>query len=206
MENDYRNTSNIYEYVNIPQQKQILRNEIKREHKRIRNFYNWISKKSEPYFEKFAKIYNYKCAYCGIQSGRIKELRDFEIDHIICESSYKDKCIAGQIENLAFSCNYCNRKKSDLPLNLKQLHPDTNIHKTFYRDDMFYIQIKEEYISDSNIRTFYKELELKNEIRRIDFLLLSMYDLYDQLKEGEIKNKLLQAIDLLKTKRNSFVY
>ena len=68
-------------------------------------------------------IYLFECIYA---KEFIIFLFSFSMKHAKCKSSYKDKCIAGQIENLAFSCNYCNRKKSDLPLNLKQLQR-TNI-------------------------------------------------------------------------------
>lgn len=205
MENDYRMVSNNYEFSDVVSKKNELQQLILKDHSKVRNFYNKISDKKEGYFKHFAEIYNHKCTYCGVQAGELKELNDYEIDHIICESSFYDKCEAGKIHNLTFSCKFCNRKKSDFPINIQKLHPDTEIHKNYYRDDLFNIGIKKDKITDSDIVDFYKKLEFDNEIRRLDFLLMKMIELKNSLSESIIKSKLQDSIDILRKKRNMII-
>lgn len=205
MQSDYRMVSNKYEFSNVILEKNGLLELITAEHPKTRNFYNSISNKKEGYFKNFAEIYNHKCAYCGVKAGELKELSDYEIDHIICESSYEDKCEAGRIDNLTFSCKFCNRKKRDFLINVKKLHPDTEIHKNYFRDDLFNIKINNNKNTDSDIVDFYKKLEFDNEIRRLDFLLMQMIELKNTLDEGIIRSKLQDSIDILRKKRNLIV-
>lgn len=205
MENDYRMISNNYEFSDVVSDKNEFKQLFLHDHPRVKNFYNHISNKKEGYFKKFAEIYNLKCAYCGVQAGELKELNDYEIDHIICESSFNDKCEAGKVHNLTFSCKFCNRKKSDFPINVQKLHPDTEIHKNYHRDALYNIRINKEKFTDSDIVDFYNKLEFDNEIRRLDFLLMNMIELKNSLPDGFIKSKLQDSIDILRRKRNLII-
>lgn len=212
---DYRNTDRCPILSRVGEKKEELERKIKEEHKKVKIMYYQIKDKQKEYFLDFAKIYNFKCAYCGA-ALKFTGIRLFEIDHFICESVFPNdtegRAQAGRIENLIFSCYLCNRGKSNL--HIKEdcqdlLNPDDNsIADVFYRDEEYYIRINEDYSENNLIHLFYEKLLLGSETRRLDFLLLEMGNLIEELKNSnpDFANKLEQCQGRLMQKRNCTLY
>ena len=144
MNDDYRNAASCPTLSNVKALKASLEATIKKEHPRLKIIYNIIR---PDYIKQLDQIYNHKCAYCGI-STYIVDIRDFEIDHYVCESTFADdldgRIAAGQLSNLVWSCKSCNRNK--LAFHIKEDHqqcldPDNNaIADVFFRDNEYYIR------------------------------------------------------------------
>lgn len=205
MKSDYRNTEYCPQLDNVSVKKISLNKKIHDNHPRTRIIYNKIKDMSSNYRDEFMEIYNYKCSYCGNSIQNISAIL-LEIDHYICESSFKSKKESGKIENLVLACYDCNRPKRNFLINdsyIDILNPDLEIIKdVFYRDDSYYIKIKDKYAYDQFIVDFYNKLNLSYETRRLDYLLMSMRGLAKKL-EGTIKaDKLNSAIIRLQEKRN----
>lgn len=209
--NDYRNTDKCPVLKDVNSKKLCLENRIKTEHERVKIVYNFVKDKNNYYFREFARIYNEKCAYCGVRAG-ITDIDMFEVDHFICESSFErttdGKAMAGEISNLVFSCYSCNRGKSNLyitPEYIEVLNPNTNsISKVFCRDENYYINIRTEYSEDKFIKDFYKKLRFGNEFRRLDYLLLELQALITESRSNNsaLAEKLQQCFGILLTRRN----
>lgn len=209
--NDYRNTDQCPTLIDVATKKSILENAIKTNSTKTRIVYNKIKDKQDVYYNEFAKIYNYKCAYCGT-SVKFTNIQLFEVDHYICESAFsKDtpgRAEAGKIENLTFSCYSCNRGKGSLHImngHIPMLNPDDNsISDLFCRDNEYYIKIHSDYSSDRFIQSFYTKLKLESEFRRLDFLLLEMDSLVKKVQSNneELAQKLEQCMNRLKQKKN----
>ena len=208
---DYRNTDQCLTLTDVRAKKNALEKRIRECHKKTKIIYNRINDKHDTYYKEFAAIYNYKCAYCGT-SLKFTDIRLFEIDHYICESAFsKDtagRSEAGRIENLIFSCFSCNRGKGQLHIQdayVPILNPDDNsISDVFFRDDKYYIKIRNEYSSDEFIKLFYEELMLGSEFRRLDFLLLEMDNFVKKMQPSnrEMTQKLEQCMNKLMQKKN----
>ena len=157
------------------------------------------------------KVYNYRCSYCGV-SLDILNKRMFEIDHYIPKKAdkFKNNNNANKIENLVLACQFCNRKKSDFLISDSEyslLYPDNEeIKKIFYRDEKYYIKIENEYSQNETIKKFYEQLEMDGEVRRLDFLLISLLNFKkkyrNKLENLHILNELSDIIEKLKKKRN----
>ena len=206
MKNDYRNTRYYTKKNNIINEKKRLEDKIRKECPRTQIIYNQISQKEKEYNKLFREIYNNKCAYCGITTDVISsEL--LEIDHFICESSFKENKIkAGEINNLVLSCKKCNRAKSDFKweeeYTSKFSVDDGNITELFYRDKDYSIKVEGDFISDTNICSFYKTLKFSDEVRRLDFLLMNLYGFYKKHINEDVSGKISKCIILLQQKRN----
>ena len=104
------------------------------------------------------------------------------------------------------SCYTCNRKKGSFIINednKNYLNPDRNIKNIFYRDESYYIKVKEEYLTNDHILAFYQKLALNSELLRIDFLLMNMIGLSEKLEQKKIENDVLSfTIQKLQKKRN----
>lgn len=208
---DYRNTDKCVSLSEVVIKKNRLDQKIRKKHKKTKIMYNRINDKQGEYFKEFAEIYNYKCAYCGA-ALKFTDVRLFEIDHFICESAFSNNTTgrteAGKVENLAFSCYSCNRGKGQLHIDADHqpiLNPDDNsIAAVFSRDEDYYIKINTDYSEDKSIQVFYEKLLLGSEARRLDFLLLEMDNLIEQLrvKNQELANKLEQCKGRLMQKKN----
>jgi len=181
---DYRNTEYCPILTDVALKKSVLEDKIRKEHGRARIMYNYIYNKEGAYFKAFSEIYNRKCAYCGVLIGII-DIRMFEVDHFVCESSFSDNTVgrseAGKVSNLVLSCYSCNRGKGNLEVGGRYqeiLNPDDNsIAEVFFRDDNYYIKIQPDYTGDSVIADFYERLLLGSEFRRLDYLLLEINNL-----------------------------
>ena len=208
MSDDYRNTFYCPAYMDISTKKQKLVEKIRKAHPKVKDIHTQISNNSKSYKDDFMKIYNYKCAYCGISIDVIPRT-DFEIDHFVYEKSkrFQSKADAGHIENLVLACHDCNHDKSSFEFHdksYKDLYPDEGeIKKTFIRDDGYYIKIANAKQNDPIINAFYTKLHLYSEIHRIDYLLMSMIGLFKKIKDKpEACSQLGLAIQKLHTKRN----
>ncbi len=205
MENDYRNTIFCPKLEDIDKKKEKLNEEITQEHTRVKIIYNQIKDKDNVYKAKFMKIYNYKCSYCGNSIDNINS-NLFEVDHYICESSFKSKEVAGKIENLVLACYDCNRAKSDFLIENKYrdiLNPDLEkIKDVFFRDEMYYIGISDEYKNDKFIKSFYDKLKLAYQSRRLDFLLINILGLCEKVEGKPQAEKLNIILRKLQQKRN----
>lgn len=205
MNKDYRNTKYCKPLENVTEEKNKLDAEIRKEHPRATIIYEQVSSNSSGYKEPFMEIYNYKCGYCG-NSNKNLDKRSFEIDHYICESSFDSNVEAGKMENLVLSCYDCNRSKHNLHINgdyINKLHPDfKEIKDVFYRDDNYYIKISEKFKDDDFIKTFYEKLKLGYQTRRLDFLLMNMRGLCDELEGHPQHVEMLKSYVLLQEKRN----
>ena len=215
MADDYRNTKYCPKIGNIHERKDSLTAKILRDHRCARDMHKFVSANDGPYKRDFVKAYHGKCAYCGV-SKDILPLRMFEVDHFICKASVRfydsknPKEAAGYMENLVLACQDCNRSKRDLEISSdmeKDLHPDyEGITRVFFRDAQYYIRVSKEKEGNLTIEKFYNQLHLGNELRRVDYLLMSMKGMYEVMRKKRIKpdvsNMLLEAIILLQSKRN----
>ena len=208
MVNDYRNTIYCPQYSNIDVKKRNLVKKIRLKHPRAKDMHAIIHPNNSDYKKDFMKIYNCKCAYCGV-SNDVIPLSDFEIDHYIYEKSkkFKTKADAGYINNLVLACQDCNRDKSSFEFpneKYDDFYPDKDeITKTFVRDNDYYIKISPSKNNDKIINDFYEKLHLGSEIHRIDYLLMNMIGLNDSISDKpEACSQLGKAIQKLHTKRN----
>ena len=154
---DYRSTKRSKILKHVFQKKENLECEIREKHPRS-SLYKNISNKKDIYFKKFAEIYNYKCAYCGI-SSEIKGLISFEVDHFKCKSSFSDEeggeREADKLSNLVLSCQPCNRKKREIVIDgqyKELLNIDNN--------KLYFLQTKEYDNENDNSNVIYSELNV----------------------------------------------
>ncbi|WP_315523855.1 HNH endonuclease [Fusobacterium massiliense] len=208
---DYRRSKYCVPFKNITFNKNEFLKKLKLEFPRLKNVYLKIRENDNNYKIEFMKVYNCRCSYCGV-SLDILNIRMFEIDHYIYRKAnkFKNNNNANKIENLVLACQFCNRKKSDFLIpdsEYSLLYPDNEeIKKIFYRDEEYYIKIKNEYLQNEIIKKFYKQLEMAAEVRRLDFLLISLLNFKkkyrDKLENLHILNELSDIIEKLKKKRN----
>jgi len=209
--NDYRNTDKCPKLSNVSFGKRNLEERIRLKHKKAVIMFNFVSDKSTEYYEDFKKIYNYKCAYCGVDVRFIGS-RLMEVDHFINESSFEDstdgRAEAGKVSNLVFSCYPCNRGKGKFHIKSNYrnvLNPDDNsIAAIFNRDDMYNIYVDNNYANDEFVQQLFARLSLSTEARRIDYLLIEMQNLVLQLQcsNKEVANNLEICMNKLQQKRN----
>lgn len=207
MKIDYRNTK--YKQFNndILKQKEELNQQIKRKHPRLQIIYNKVNDRNSEFNKEFQKIYNRKCVYCGVNQD-IMSSGLFEVDHFICESSFEGNLVeAGVLSNLVLSCKKCNRAKGDLRWEEQYSSvfevDSRNIVNVFYRDSDYSIKIQPQYHSDDIVNKFYKKLKLDEEVRRLDYLLMTMNDFYDKYESDDRLTGLLKSIRLLQKARNT---
>ena len=208
---DYRKTKYCVPFENITINKMELLKKLKSDFPRLKNIYLKICENDKEYKMEFMKVYNYRCSYCGVSLDVLNK-RMFEIDHYIPKNAdkFKNNNNANKIENLVLACQFCNRKKSDFLISDSEyslLYPDNEeIKKIFYRDEKYYIKIENEYSQNETIKKFYEQLEMAGEVRRLDFLLISLLNFKkkyrNKLENLHILNELSDIIEKLKKKRN----
>ena len=147
--NDYRNTEYCPMLENVGDKKKALEEKIRSAHPRQKIMYNKVHNRNTTFNKEFCSIYNCKCAYCGV-SMDILPAALFEVDHFVAESLFDDKEEAGKVENLVLSCYQCNRNKKEFEITgeyIEKLNTDDGkIANIFFRDEKYYIRIKEDYI------------------------------------------------------------
>lgn len=207
MSKDYRNTKYCPKLDQLKNKKKSLQEKIIKEHPNTTVFYNQVKKIDSEYNKEFRKIYNNKCAYCGVSCSFLPK-RMFETDHFIPESSIINNKESGQLKNLVFSCYDCNRGKSNLTFEKKYqelLDPDnTSIANVFYRNDKYEIKINDKYCEDETINKFYNKLKFDYEIKRLDFLILNINGLLSNINEKSFELELNKLLNFLVKKRNVY--
>ena len=198
---DYRLTRYCCEYSDVSQRKQTLEALIKSEYPRTQIIYNKVSDRNLKYINEFIKIYNSRCAYCGVSNQVLANVYLFEVDHFICESSFTGesrKSDAGVISNLVLACRCCNRDKGNhqWPDEYNRLfHPDEGLLPSiFIRDELYYIQIAESYKSDAVIIEFYNKLKLGSQKRRLDYLLIEMKEVKARICHNPLNSNVLEQL------------
>lgn len=206
--NDYRNTEYCPILDDVENKKKALEKKIRIAHPRQKIMYNKVHKRDTIFNKEFCGIYNGKCAYCGVSMDILPAML-FEVDHFVAESLFDNKEEAGKVDNLVFACYQCNRNKKEFEIGegyTEKLNPDDGqIAKVFFRDDKYYIRISDDYIADETINSFYNQLQLVHQTRRLDFLLINMQGLHKKLKDTTQGGKLAEAILTLQRKRNKYV-
>lgn len=208
MNKDYRNTKYCSNLSNLMQEKNNLKNTILSFYPNAIDMHRYISSNSNGYKLLFMKAYNFKCAYCGV-SIELLPKNSFQIDHFLCRSSskFKTKKDSGYIENLVLACSECNHNKGDFNINSPYdicLHPDNDdIKRVFYRDDDYYIRVSSEYLNDNIVLDFYNKLNFLSEMRRLDYLLISLIGFQSEYKNDyKMYCGLGKIINILRIKRN----
>ncbi|MBR3834309.1 MAG: HNH endonuclease [Lachnospiraceae bacterium] len=187
---DYRRTKYCPVLIDVKEKKKKVEALVKDEHPYAQDMHTYISDNSEKFKLDFLKVYNGKCAYCGVSVDLIKK-NEFEIDHFLYEKApkFKSKKDAGYIENLILACHDCNHNKSSFWIEenyFDELYPDgEGIKNTFIRDDNYNICINDEYKEDQYIKDFYDKIRLGSELHRLDYLLLNIIGLQEQCKDNE---------------------
>lgn len=206
---DYRNTSyKTYDNTHN-EKKEVFMSEFRKVHKKAWNIYSNIKSRQCSFNRTFKEIYNDTCVYCGINTHVI-ELSRFEIDHFIPQAvldknlGYTTQEING-INNLVNSCNMCNRKKSSFitdKQNFELLHPDKEyLNGIFERLEDFSIVINNDYTNNGEVVKFYESLNLDNQIRRLDFLIMEMKDFCEQYPTEVIVPQINALILKVESKR-----
>lgn len=206
---DYRNTSYKKYDFTLNNKKEDFMIEFRKVHIRAWNIYSNIRSKKSIFNRNFKAVYHDKCVYCGINTHVI-ELSRFEIDHYIPQAvlrnnlGYDVKEING-IGNLVNSCRMCNGNKSGFTTdeqNFKLLHPDNeHLKEIFSRSNDFSIIINSDYLDKNEVVKFYDALNLDNQIRRLDFLIMEMKDFCEQYPDADIVQQMNWLILNVESKR-----
>lgn len=208
IDTDYRNTPYCPILDNVTNKKNLLEKNIRMAHPKQKIMYNKVRERGGVFNKEFCSIYNCKCAYCGVSMDVLSNML-FEVDHFVAESLFDNKEEAGKVENLVLACYQCNRNKNAFSISGEYRDAlntdDGKITNVFYRDDQYYIQIHDDYIYDEKICEFYNKLQLQNQSRRLDYLLMSMQGLHKKIGGTKEGGKLAEAIIILQRKRNRFV-
>lgn len=171
--------------------------------------YKKISTKTSKYYSDFERIYELKCAYCGINTS-INPTNMFEIDHFINEKQGKtpNGNTVNHIDNLVFACRKCNQAKGDFHVNGAHdiLHPDNGVLPfIFERDNHYAILINKGYCENETVKGFYDKLNFSDHFRKLDYLLLNLHYLKDFKYDTKIKNTILEVYIKLLELRNKQV-
>ena len=202
---DYRCTKYCNTFDGILKKRAEYKDKFVKEHPSSTHHYNTISKKDGSEKKDFVALFGEKCVYCGT-SLSIISLDLFEIDHFIPKAHFpEDKYIeADCIDNLVPSCQACNRNKSDFLFGNDNniINVESGINQIFYRDENFYIKIAETYKNDPKICDFYSKMKFDSELRRIDYLLMSLEGL--SKKSSKFRMELTAIFNSLLQKRNRY--
>lgn len=206
---DYRCTKYEKALVVDYSRKEQLRGLITSEHPNTKNHYSLIHNNDLKYKRLFARIYNDKCAYCGLPIDLVP-LNLYEIDHYVPEKTNEGESL-NDISNLVLSCKCCNIKKSGFSFNEKEnqdiCFPDNNsIVEVFSRTDNYSITINKPYKSNPDIVSFYRKMNFGSHIKRLDYLVMSMIGFRNSLLnygKKEVVSVLELTIGILIHKRNT---
>lgn len=181
-ERDYRR-SDYAENYEIAERKSGLLEEIERDHSLGINVYSLICREVS-YKKKLAYVYGRRCAYCGAILGPLP-LGSFQVDHIACRKDIDNgvallECGGNGLDNLAYSCGYCNGKKRDFSIygdHFELLSPDGQLGYVYSRDEHYRIVIDDQYNGIEKVVLFHEKMRFGDDLRRVDYLLSSMCDL-----------------------------
>ena len=205
--NDYRvdKFKNI-DFSHIRDKKNNFMTMFRTNHKTAKRIYNFVGR-SKDYHNSFKDTYESRCVYCGADYSFLNRL-NFDIDHYIPQDSNYNLNYLHGISNLAYSCRSCNAKKlafcSSKLENQILLHPDNNYYPDlFYRNSSFKICINDSYKSNQDVVTFYKQLELGNNEKRLLYLIMLLNDFLEEKPINEKEKKARKILELAKEKFNS---
>ena len=203
---DYRCTSFCPSFQDIVNKKKALGDEISKNHRQSRNHYGFVSKRGTEEHCNFVKIFNEKCGYCGC-SLDIVPVSLFEIDHIEPASRVVDsERNLNDIENLVLACRTCNGGKLDFwtqELGSIWRPDDGGICQVFERDELYNIKVTSDYADNEKVKELFERLKLNGQIRRLDYLLMSMLGYMETLSSDDPKKAKLQEVYIqLLNKRN----
>ena len=209
MSDDYRNTKYCPILDNLSEKKKAVKNAVLTAHPKATDMHRYISDNDDIFKQQFIEAYNGKCAYCGV-SISIIPWKMFEIDHFIPKDAAQfkgSKAKAGYIDNLVLSCYDCNRAKSSLEIpdgDHHKIYPDgSGITESYFRDEAYYIRIRDAFSNDNSIKQFYEQLNLDSQMHRLDYLLMNLRGLREKISDTHPTfSGLTKAIDLLQQKRN----
>lgn len=188
---DYRNTPYNKIGTDLAKKKRKIKKSLMKKGHRLTNYHShFCNRHSKPNSE-FRNIYNNKCAYCGLSINIISSSL-FEIDHFICKKDRKTfKSNINDLNNIVLACYDCNHKKGGKYFNesdKKLFNVDNgSISNLYYRDQYYNILIRDSYKGNLTVQKFYKDMDFGNQLRRLDYLLDSMFDFYNKYKH-ELKN------------------
>ena len=203
---DYRCTPYCAPFVEIEKKKVALLTEIRRRHPRARNIYKIVRSRGTEDHKAFFKMYNDKCCYCGC-SVTVLSVQSFEVDHIKPQAAFPERSAdVNALPNLSLACRKCNGGK--LAFWSKEMNGEWNpdnggITRLFYRDNFYNILINEGFDLNPVVLELYDKLKLKEQIRRLDYLLMSLDGYINSLSQESKKRDQLSSIcyELIK-KRN----
>lgn len=188
---DFRINSFTCDYE-ISNRKKSLSEEINKNHRLGIDVYSLVGR-DDAYRKKLSDVYGRRCAYCGAILGPLPS-RYFQVDHIICKKDV-DSGVAplgnkgNGLDNLAFSCGYCNSKKRDFSLcgeHFDLLSPDRGLGHAYLRDERYRIMPLDQYSSMEKVMAFYEKMRFDDDLRRVDYLLSSICDLYEHIERERI--------------------
>lgn len=190
-------------------QKEKLKCLLSLKHPKTNNHYSLIHQNEKPYKKAFAQIYNNKCAYCGISTDLLSLIL-YEIDHFIPKETGLGDTV-NDISNLVLSCKACNMKKQGFTFTMEEnqtiCFPDNNtIRDVFARSDDFSIVVNKAYEGNNDVMSFYKKLNLGSQLKRLDYLLMSIIGLREYTRKIEKNDIALMLDDIffgLKKKRDT---
>ena len=136
---DYRRTKYCPELDNVRKKKEHIKNKIKEEHPRAQDMHTYISNNSGSLKKEFMKIYNDKCAYCGVskesQPSLTQEAKPKKKPIIICgdfnvaATELDLKNPKNNVKNVGFTPEEREKFKTLLDSGFtdsyRYLHPDT---------------------------------------------------------------------------------
>ena len=203
---DYRCTAFCPPFQDIVNKKKALGNEISKNHRQSRNHYGFVRKRGTEEHRSFLKIFNEKCGYCGC-SLDIVPASLFEIDHIEPASRAENgERHLNDIENLVLACRTCNGGKLAFwthELGSTWRPDDGGICQVFERDELYNIKVAPNYADNENAKELFERLKLNEQIRRLDYLLMSMLGYMRTLSANDPKKATLQDVYIqLLNKRN----
>lgn len=205
---DYRRTKYCPELIDVLQKKKKVEDLVKFEHPYAKDMHSYISDNSQKFKLEFIKIYNGKCAYCGVSSDLIKK-SEFEIDHFLYKKApiFVTKKDAGYIQNLILACHDCNHNKKSFWIEkegLEELNPDgEKIKNVFIRDEQYYIRINDKFKENTTIKEFYNKLNLGSELHRLDYLIMNITGLQRSCEKNyDLYVGLGKILDIIRRKRN----
>lgn len=170
---------------------------LKKMHPKIKKYYVYLGNHKDERRRFIHKLYHDRCVYCGA-TVKLMDLSNFQIDHIVSKDVLYKRHISDEkihsIYNLVPACRSCNRQKSNFVPKKKEserlLNPDENLlDQVFYRDERYYIRISDGFKENDDIKAFYQKLQLGNQIKRMDYLLMQIDTLLKELKSPEYLRK-----------------
>lgn len=194
---DYRVVDNKNPLNNIDDKKKEFQKIFESKHPKAKDYYKYINKIDSELNKNFANIYGKRCAYCGIDYN-IKNLENFVVDHFICQASGED--YINHLSNLIYACDYCNKIKSNFKISKEDsiiLHPDQELGKTFYRDEMFRIKISKTYEDNDSVKNFHSRMKFDHERRRLEYLILVINEWLSTTQDKDERYNLLEISKIL---------